>query len=397
VTDARKFPLLYVLPRGLFDQFERFLLLLSTVDAVADQRLLSLLTGSDVSRVRVDSMDISDFPQSTPTNWFQGEGRQRMLTILTMAAIQTVERTPEWKALPFATYQPYHAGSLLFLNLASRQVPTSFFDKQIVCWSYKDIYQAYPGRQAPLWLRLPWLPRDNSVGELEYLARSLERLGTDIIDNHFIVFMRYSRIYSASPFHLVDQLKFALGDSMSEQGRTVHGQQPLKSARPDLPPRPLKLLFHLAGGWKLKNYRDDHAAAAIMTLKSLGCDITVIDRPDLERLGITSITSNNTQQLTTAAQLNHIFIGVDSFPHHFVRHVLGWPTIGLFANTKPCNSDAKEASDYRALVGHLPCNPCGGHDQCPLFGVSDCANFVNPPQLVSAILDMAHDLYGFTP
>ena len=287
-----------------------------------------------------------------------------MLKILSMAALQTIERNPEWRTLPFASYEPYHAGSLLFLNLASRQVENSFFDKQILCWSYKDIYQACPGRQEPIWLRLPWLPRDNSVGEDEYLVRSLERLGQDVIDNHFIVFMRYSRVYSVPPFHLIDQMKFALGDSMLTESCTVHGQLPINSARPDLPPRPLKLLFHLLGGWKLKSYRDDHAATVIMTLKSLGCEITVIDRPDFEKLGVNAIISDDTARLTAAAHDHHIFIGVDSFPHHFVRHVLGWPTIGLFANTKPCNWNTKEASDYRALVGYLPCNPCGGHDQC---------------------------------
>ncbi len=396
VTDARKFPLLYVLPRQLFDRFERFLLLLSTVDAALDGRLLHLLSGQEVKRIGTPGLEITHFPESTPTHWFQGEARQQMLKILSMAAVQTIERNPAWRTLPFATYQPYHAGSLLFLNLASRQMPESFFDKQIICWSYKDIYQACPGRLEPLWLRLPWLPRDNSVGELEYLARSLERLGQDVLDNHFIVFMRYSRIYSIPPFHLIDQMKFALGESMSEEGRTVHGQPPTCSARPDLPPRPLKLLFHLVGGWTLKTYRDDHAATVFAVLKSFGCEITVIDRPDLEKtLGVRSITSEDTSQLTAAAQDHHIFIGVDSFPHHFVRHVLGWPTIGLFANTKPCNSDARDAPDYRPLVGNLPCNPCGGHDKCPLLGREDCSNFVDPSRLITAILDMAHDLYGF--
>ena len=146
-----------------------------------------------------------------------------------------------------------------------------------------------------------------------------------------------------------------------------------------------------------ESYRDDHAAAVFMALKSLSAEITVIDRPDMEELGVRSVASDETALLSSAAKSHHIFIGVDSFPHHFVRHVLGWPTIGLFANTKPCNSDAKAAPDYRALAAHLPCNPCGAHDRCPLQGGEECANFVEPTRLVSAILDMAHDLYGFTP
>ncbi|PKU25972.1 hypothetical protein [Telmatospirillum siberiense] len=397
VTDARKFPILYVLPRRLFDDLERFLLSLSTMDGDIDRRLLQLVTGQEVSQIRTPGLEIKHFPVTTPTNWFQGEVRQQMLKVLSLAAIQTIERNPGWRNLPFATYQPYHAGSLLFLNLAARQVPDGFFKKQILCWTYKDIYQSCPGPLEPVWLRLPWLPRDNSVGELEYLARSLERLGQDVIDNHFIVFMRYSRNYSVPPFHLIDQVKFALGESMTDVSRTVHGQPPACSDRPDLPPHPLKLLFHLVGGWSLKSYRDNDAATVFTVLKSLGCDITVIDRPDLAaRLGVRSIISDDTERLTAAVKSHHIFIGVDSFPHHFVRHVLGWPTIGLFANTKPCNSDAKEAPDYRPVVGNLPCNPCGGHDSCPVLGGENCANFADPAQLITAILGMASDLYGFT-
>ncbi|MDR3441307.1 hypothetical protein [Telmatospirillum sp.] len=396
VTDAKKFPLFYVLPRQLFDRFERFLLLLCTVDAVADERLLTLLAEQTVARVALPGLTIGKFPNATPTNWFQGEARQQMLKILCMCAINTIEHNPGWRTLPFATYQPYHAGSVLFLNLASQQVANGFFDEQIVCWSYRDIYRSCPGRLAPIWLRLPWLPRDNSVGELEYLVRSLERLGEEVLDNHFLVFMRYSRVYSVPPFHLIDQLKFALGDSMIDQARTIHSLAPTASERPILPARPLKLLFHLSGGWKLKSYKDSYTTAVFMALRSLGCEITVIDRPDLQNLGVTSVTSDDTALLTATVRRHHIFIGVDSFPHHFVRHVLGWPSIGLFANTKPCNSDAKAAPDYRALAGSLPCNPCGANSQCPLLGREDCANFVEPARLVSAILDMAHDLYDFT-
>lgn len=396
VTDKKKFPIIYIFSRKFFDDFERFLLLLSSVDALIDERLLGLLTEKIVTRIQTPALDIGEFPISTPTNWFQGDARQQMLKILAMAAIQTIERNPHWRGLPFAVYQPYHAGSLLFLNLAANQVDKNFFTKQIACWSYKDICRACPSPLDPVWLRLPWLPRDNSIGEVEYLARSLERLGQDVIDNHFIVFMRYSRIYSVPPFHLIDQMKFALGASIDAMGQTVHGQPPSVSAKADLPPRPLRLLFHLVGGWALKTYPEPLAATAITALKAMGCEITVIDRPDFARkLGVCSIVSNDTVRLTEAARNHHIFIGVDSFPHHFARHVLGWPTIGLFANTKPCNSDAKDARDYKALVGELPCNPCGGHDRCPVLGRNDCLNYVKPAQLIEKIVEMARSVYGF--
>ena len=103
-----------------------------------------------------------------------------------------------------------------------------------------------------------------------------------------------------------------------------------------------------------------------------------------------------TDMATARALRRNMDAGVDSFPHHFVRHMLGWPTIALFANTKPCNSDARESADYRALVGALPCNPCGADQECPMIGREDCDNFAQPHQVVAAILEMARAVYGAT-
>ncbi|HMA51570.1 MAG TPA: hypothetical protein VKP60_17545 [Magnetospirillaceae bacterium] len=396
LSDRASFPLLYILPRRLFDA-ERFLLLLSACDGVADRRLLSRFAGVEAERVGVSSFDVGDFPISSVTGWFMGRGRQEMLRALALQALETIEARPDdWRSLPFAAYLPYHAGSLLMLNVAARQVSNGLFDKVVACASYRDIVETASGGLEPVWLRLPWLPRDNSVGELDYVIHALKRLGPEIRHSHFFGFLRYSRLYDWTPFHLIDQMKFALGHSMKSEEDTVHGAPPAVRSRAALPPQPLRLLFHLAGGWKLKSYRTDHAAAVFTALRALGCEISVVDQPSLERYGARSVASDSTALLTEAVKAHHIFIAVDSFPHHFVRHVLGWPTIGLFANTKPCNSDAKQGDDYRAVVGALPCNPCGANGRCPVLGAEDCANFARPEQVVSAILTMARTLYGFT-
>jgi hypothetical protein len=341
-------------------------------------------------------LEIGEFPLSTTTGWFMGRGRQEMLRHCTMAAIKTMQRNKGWRDLPLAAYLPYHAGSLLMLNLAARQVPDGFFSKEVICNSYRDIVEACPSPLEMLPLRMPWLPRDGSVGELDYLIHALERLGPEVRESHFFGFLRYSRLYNRTPFHLIDQMKFALGHSMRSEGDTVHGGRPFAETRADLPLKPLKLLFHLAGGWKLKSYRADKAAAVFMALRSMGCEISVIDRPDLVSYGARLIASDDTALLTSEVRRHHIFIGVDSFPHHFVRHVLGWPTVALFANTKPCNSDARERPDYRAVVGALPCNPCGAEQHCPMLGGEDCGNFAQPHEVVAAILEMARAVYGFT-
>lgn len=395
VTDNANFPLLYVLPRRLVEEDERFLLLLTMADAELDMKLLSAFLAEDCPRYRV-GMTVGDYPVSTDTGWFQGVGRQMMLRMLSAAALSVIDKRPDWRSLPFASYQPYHAGTVLFYNLASRDMAESLYERQVLCSVYKDIWRAFPSKQDPIWLKLPWLPRDGSVDELQYLAHSVSRLGGEVLDNNFLVFMRYSRIYNRTPFHLADQLKFALGDSMLSPERTLHGQPPAVSNRCQLPVRPLRLLFHLTGGWPLKSYPEDHLRGMLRALQGLGCEITLVDRPDLAGAGIASVAADETGLLAEAVSQHHIFIGVDSFPHHYVRHVLGWPTIGVFANTKPCNSDARQAEDYKALAGALPCNPCGAETACPVFGREDCTNFVEPQILIDEIFRMANQIYGFT-
>jgi hypothetical protein len=395
IVDAQHFPLAYCLPRWLVEEEERFLLMLSACDAGLDVRLLGLIASCEAGALAVPKLDIGAFPLSTPTGWFMGPGRQEMLRRCTIAALTTIQRNTAWRSLPIAAYLPYHAGSLLMLNLAARQVPGGFFAKEIICASYRDIVEACPSPLEMVPLRLPWLPRDSSVGELEYLTHALERLGPEVRDTHFFGFLRYSRLYNRTPFHLIDQMKFALGHSMRSPADTIHGGRPLASARADLPAKPLKLLFHLAGGWTLKSYSAAKAASMFLALRGFGCEISVIDRPDLVAYGARLVTSDDSALLTAEVKAHHIFIGVDSFPHHFVRHVLGWPTVALFANTKPCNSDAREGPDYRAVVGALPCNPCGAEQHCPILGGEDCANFAAPHAVVAAILEMARAVYGF--
>ena len=119
-------------------------------------------------------------------------------------------------------------------------------------------------------------------------------------------------------------------------------------------------------------------------------------RPDLEGFGVTSVDAEETELLFNAVQDHHIFVGLDSFPHHFVRNVMGWPTIGLFGNTMAANFGGGWNEQYKTLDESLPCNPCGGVSVCPLFGRKECANYVGPEQLISAIVGMAQGLYGFS-
>jgi hypothetical protein len=74
---------------------------------------------------------------------------------------------------------------------------------------------------------------------------------------------------------------------------------------------------------------------------------------------------------------------------------VGWPTIGLFGNTKPCNSDARYGEGYRSSDLSLSCNRCGAYDVCPALNRRDCINYAAPARVVSDILDLARGCYGY--
>jgi ADP-heptose:LPS heptosyltransferase len=156
----------------------------------------------------------------------------------------------------------------------------------------------------------------------------------------------------------------------------------------------LRVLFHLGGGWALKTYPAAYMRVVIGALNSLGAAVTVLGRPDLQEAGARSEVSEDSATLRRLVEAHHVFVGVDSFPHHFARLVMGWPTVGLFGNTKPCNSDASYGQGYRSSDLNLSCNRCGAYDVCPVFGRKDCANYAPPERVVADILDLAREVYG---
>ncbi len=395
VSDEKDFPLLYVLPRRLFEEMERYLLLLSTVDAGIDARLLEGLLGQQVTCRRSSNIRIGSYPLSNASGWFQGAERQKILKVLAANAINIIGKKPHWRRLPFAVYHPYHAGSIVFFAAASRDMTTPLFERHIVCSTYRDIMAVADSRLEPLWLKLTWLPRDGSVGEPQYFAHALDRLGDDVVQDNFIVFMRYSRSTGTSPFHLIDHDRFSLGDSIDSVAKTRQVQPPLHKQACKLPATPLKVLFHVTGGLPIKNYPVQYCKEVIRTLSVLGIAVTVIGRPDLVPFGACSIDADETEPLMAAVEAHHIFIGLDSFPHHFVRNVMGWPTIGLFGTTTAANFGGGWHDHYRSLSEGLPCHPCGSETDCPVFGHAECLNYVKPPQLLAAIFEMASQVYGY--
>lgn len=395
VSDAQDFPLLYILPRGIFEEREAFVQLLSAVDANLDARLLQVILGREVTQTRLPQLKIGRYPISTSTGWFQGTERQRVLKVLTANAIKIISGNPGWRDLPFAVYHPYHAGSIVFYAAASRDVGTPLFRRHIVCAPYKDIVAQAESRLDPIWLKLTWLPRDASVGEPQYFSHALDRLGEDVVNGHFIVFNRYSRNTGASPFHRIDQDRFSLGESLDSPEQSSQVKPPLARSKSESPCAPLKVLFHITGGLSIKNYPLADAKAVVRVLSALGIEVSVIGRPDLEPFGARSIDADETEPLMRAVRQHHIFVGLDSFPHHFVRNIMGWPTIGLFGTTAAANFGGGWNAHYRSLDSSLPCHPCGAEQECPVFGLKECTNYAKPERLIAAIFELAKQAYGY--
>jgi hypothetical protein len=397
LTDAKNFPVAYVLPRRLFDGLERFLLLVSCQDADLDAQLLASVLGVpvDLKVVTIPSLRLS--PGRASNGWLNGDGRLEALKRQCRQAVAVIESDAAWQSLPFVNYYPMHAGDVLFMAVASRLCSASFYNKQVVCSAYVDIPAACGSTLETMRLRLPWIARDGSVSEATYFKHAMERLGDEALATNFFVFSRILRLYYTTPFHLVDHARFALGDPMSSFGQTLHAVPSAANQQCSLPLRPLRVLFHLNGGWSLKTYPLDSIRVAISALRAVGAEVTVFDRPDLESAGAVSVQSEDTRALQRHVEGHHLFVGVDSFPHHFSRLVMGWPTIGLFGNTKPCNSDARYSDHYRSSDLNLSCNRCGAYDVCPTFGRKDCANYVPAERVVADIFAMAQDVYGFSP
>lgn len=395
VTDAGGFPILYVLPRRLFEEGERLLLPLSTVHSELDARLLSVLAGVEVSRKKVDIARLDAFPAMSANGWMNPDNRLRALKRQAENAIEIIEARADWRDLPFAAFHPYHAGDALFVGLASSQAAPLLYDQQIVCSAFKEVVEAANPRIRPVELSMEPMARDGSVSKYRYFVNALGTLGNGFTGSTYVIFARLLRMHHCTPFHLIDHAKFTLGDPMDALERTIYGQPPATATLCELPPKPLRILFHLNGGWPLKTYPLDRTRVLFQVLTGMGCELTVIDRPDLEGAGVRSVPGGNLTVLKPLVEAHHLFVGVDSFPLHYARLVMGRPTIALFGSTKPCNHDAPYGRDYRAMVNHLPCNSCLAKTGCPMLGGGDCTNYAMPEAVVSEIVEMGYERYGF--
>ncbi|TWB20812.1 hypothetical protein FBZ89_106215 [Nitrospirillum amazonense] len=396
LTDAETFPVAYVLPRALFDQgLGRFLCLLSSNRAATDAQLLSQLTGQIVPRRQTPLKPLVPLPKITAQGYILGDNLAAW-RMQCADAVRLIRTRADWRRLPFAAHHPGHAGDVLFFSLASRLVPAGhlIFQRQVVCRDYLDIFHDCGNRLDPIVLDIPPVSRTGEVSDGRYHLDSLAHIDPAVRAGTFMVYCRFSKSYSRTPFNLVDQACFALGDPVATLDDTLYRRAPVVVSRCARPPAPLRVLMQLSGGWPLKAYPGAQARVLVRALARLGCAVTVLDAPDLAADGATPATAGSTGRLAALIRDHHVMVSVDSFPLHFASQILGHPTVAVFGPTFPGNSDAPRRAGYRLPTPALPCAPCGGYKACPLDNGPVCGNHPAPADLVAAVLEVAAEAYG---
>lgn len=409
VADRRNFPIGYYLPSWVTLEEERYLTLLSTVNATLDQNLLNRLFFTDAV-IRI----VADDVQSHPGNGFLINEDLNIIYEWTAAtALSLLERVipleGTWgplrsidngsglqlralrDALPFSAVMPHHAGDVLFYALAAKET-TSHISRIVVNRRYASILEEIiPGYGIEQIDPAP----PNREGSIASDEQSFIDFAPGLPPFSFYYYCRQVRNYNLTEFNLIDQFGFALGKSFINSNELISlTKQDPPLYRSTIPERPMRVLLHFDAGWELKVYPAHYRQKLINGLQSQGIAITVLGTEERDFGSYRSVKFTDLASLKKLLQSHHLLVGSDSFPSHYAAHVLGVPTICLFGPTKPANSDARLSSHYKYLEIELHCRPCSHVDCCLTHGKPWCSNFVPPDLLLKELFAMLETNYG---
>ena len=91
LADSAGMPILYVLPRRLFEENCRLLLCLSTLEAELDARLLGAAAGMEFAVLRSELSNLDAFPASSGNGWLNPDRRLRALSRQARDALALIE------------------------------------------------------------------------------------------------------------------------------------------------------------------------------------------------------------------------------------------------------------------------------------------------------------------
>lgn len=398
IVDQDGLPVGYLLPGSFARNDSRYLSLLSAVDTALDASLLELLCFSKPLVISAPRLCLSKHWR----NGFEDYGLRPVYKWITQHAISRLLANPDSHPLhidpaaarehrdsiPFTAIMPNHAGDALFFALAFNEI-TTHFQGIAVNKAYADIIQNAAPLLQVISIDTPRVNRDSAfaggkaVRDSEYFHSYKNSLPKE----SFYAYCRPSRNYNTTEFHLVDHFAFALGHSPLNESELVIRTRlmPARLGAPRTPHSPAKILLHFDAGWPLKVYPSSLQTALIELLRSSGHEITVLAPPGYSHPNVKATTFDKLSDFIALAKANHILVGMDSFPSHYCAHMLGLPTLCLFANTKPANSDAMASAHYMFLEQALSCRPCYAIAHCPVYGGTECRNFASPMMVADQI------------
>jgi hypothetical protein len=396
LTDEGGRPVAYVLPAWLKASDSRFLTLLSAIHGEMDAQLLRLAFFSPAACIVVEHLGLGRVGR----NGFLYEENRSVYEWVTQRAIEMLtnrvtSQTPseamrQRNAIPLTALMPYHAGDLLFFSIAFNST-RSEVSRIVVNRAYLDIVQDNAPSLSTLPIDLPPANRDEGSQQGSALAdyAYFQRFCNELPKDSFYAYFRASRHYNTTKYHLIDHFAFALGAGLSSRTElSAHKRPGPQLFLPERISGPRKVLLHFDGGWPLKIYPRASQEELIDLLSAEGFAITVLASTRYEHPKCEVTIFTGYEPFVEMLRTHHLLVGMDSFPAHYAAHVLGLPTICLFANTQPENSDARPAPHYRALEKGLRCRPCSGVAQCPLYGGAHCRNFVDPQTVATEVMQM---------
>lgn len=392
VEDRDGRPLGYGFPQGIADN--EAIALLSTVDAGLDAQLCERLFAQPIKRIAIDSVRVAR-AQHNGFIFEENEPVYRWIASRAVSVMTAGSPSPS-REMNCTAIMPHHAGDVLFFALAWRFTATGVSGLAV-----NRIYQPIVADISPELVSLPLdIPPINrseefSQGKVTKEGEYFPSVAAALPRDRCYQYMRPSRDYNVSRFHLIDHFAFALGRHFWNADDLLTRQRPL--------PQPLRqrnrqvqVLLFFDGGWPLKIYPRTQQQQLIDLLNQRGFEVTVLAGARQEYRHCTIVRFESYAQLKTLLSKQHLMVGMDSFPTHLAAHILGLPTLCLFGSTRPENSNAPEAPHYRHLENGLGCRPCYGIVRCPLYGGGDCANFAPPDRVAESIDEMLRAIEATT-
>jgi hypothetical protein len=389
-TDGNGLPAGYLFPPSLRVDEAHFLTLLSTVDGEVDMVLCRLLFQNESRCQSVPHLDLA----KTGHNGFLYEPNLETFRWLSWQAVTMLKMPGRRKLrdISFTAIMPCHAGDVLFFALAFNRSATHI-SRFAVGHAYQAIVEDNAPALAVVPIGTPSVSHAEKFRQGRFFSSEASFDGTKkyLPQDGFYYYCHHSRDSNAAAFHLIDQFAFALGEQ-------CYLEQELLSRcklstpglfQPELPTNEaIHVLLHFDGGWPLKIYPKPQQDRLIDLLHAKGYKVTVLAGDHYGNAKCTATTFKSYAQFKALLQTQHLIVGMDSFPAHYAAHVLGLPTLCLFASTRPENADAPVAQNYLPLEQGLRCRPCNGFAHCPLYGGTACRNFVHPETVANSIESM---------